>query len=160
MNHFLLSIIILISTAQQALCETTAVAPAVTENLSTSLKTHSSEPGFFTIVIALLFVICLIYITGLIYSKLNIIGANTVKKQLKDYDLSKVVVLSTTQLGQNRNLHVVEINGKKLLIGATQQCINLIKELDEVQEVGINEEKPNEHEVEIVDDFDLHKKYL
>lgn len=160
MKNYLLIAIILMSAVQKGFCETAAVAPVVSENLSNSLKTHSSEPGIFTIVIALLFVICLIYITGLIYSKLNLVGANTVKKQLKNYDLSKVIVLSTTQLGMNRNLHVIEINGKRLLVGATQHCVNLIKELGGDEEIEPVAVKPDENEIEIVEDFDLHKKYL
>lgn len=119
---------ILIIVAEQAFCETLPTA----QDLSHSLKTTTNEPNFLTIILALLFVICLIYITGWIYSKLNVIGAKTVKEQYKNYDLSKVIVISTTQLGQGKNLHVIELNNKRYLIGATTNSINLIKELDSV----------------------------
>src|SRR5574344_147553 len=82
----------------------------VSSSISGSLKPQGNEPNVLSIIFALLFVIFLIYITGIVYSKLNIMGAQTVKEQLKNLDLSGVVVLSTTQLGQNRNLHVIEID--------------------------------------------------
>ena len=162
--------------ALKAFCLVETVSP----DLEQSLKTHTNEPGIMSIIFALLVVIFLIYITGLIYSKLNIVGAKTVQSQLKNYDLSKVVVLSTTQLGQNKNLHVIELNNKRYLIGATQNSINLIKELNETEQKTT---KTAEADVEKVatdsmqvlygkaqeaslgglkqaEDFDVHKKYL
>ena len=156
MNKYLILLMTFICSVQKGFCEVEALSP----DLSTSLKVHTAqhEPGIFSIVIALLVVICLIYVTGIIYSKLNVLGSNTVKKQLKNYDLTSAVVLSTTQLGQNRNLHVIEVGGERLLVGATQTSINLVKDLGSADNPVEN--KPEENKVEIVDDFDLHKKYL
>lgn len=166
---------ILTITAQKALCAIDTANP----ELEQALKAPSNEPGFMSIVFALLVVVALIYITGLIYSKLNIVGSKTVRDQLKNYDLSKVIVLSTTQLGQNKNLHVIEINKKRYLIGATSSSINLIKELgvatdenikenpqeptfDDAIDVlyGKDEETTPELDLESVKEFDVHKKYL
>lgn len=149
------------------------------EELETALRDSSNDPSLSTIVFALLLVIFLIYITGVIYSKLNIVGAKTVKNQLKNYDLNKAVVVSTTQLGQNRNLHVVELNEKCYLIGATPNSINLIKDLGELKNADDkNYEKPADADIDKAirvlygkdddsiiaqapdDDFDVHKKYL
>jgi flagellar biogenesis protein FliO len=166
---FLLAAIFMLS-AQKALCEIQAASP----ELEHCLKNNAHEPGFGTIVFALIVVVSLIYITGLIYSKLNIMGAKTVQEQLKNYDLSKVVVISTTQLGQGKNLHVIELNNERYLIGATLNSINLIKELGEAKKEAKNptkavveepinilygEEKP-ELKFENVEEFDIHKKYL
>lgn len=173
---YLLSGILMIS-SQKAFCITESISP----ELEQSLKVHSNEPSVMMIIFALVIVISLIYVTGLIYSKLNIVGAKTVQEHLKNYDLSKVVVLSTTQLGQGKNLHVIEINNKRFLIGATPNSINLIKELGENQkkvekpeepeksaEFGIehnpmdiiyDKDKP-EINVEPLIEFDIHKKYL
>lgn len=157
-----------------------AITEAVSPELQDSLKTQTNEPNFLTIVFALLFVIFLIYITGVIYSKLNIVGAKTVKEQLRHADLNRAIVLSTTQLGQNKNLHVIEINDKRYLIGATANSINLIKELETVNEKPKNEaQKADEEEIdkaiqvlygtseqEVVEEepqeeeFNVHKKYL
>lgn len=162
----------LIITAQKVLCAVTEVST----ELEHSLRTHSNEPNPLSIIFALLIVIFLIYITGLIYSKLNIMGAKTVREHLRNYDLSKVIVLSTTQLGPGRNLHVIELNNKRYLIGATQNSINLIKELEETGKkvskheeskidnpidvlYGENEEKP-ELKMEDIEEFNVHKKYL
>lgn len=162
---------LLIITAQKALCITEAVSP----ELEQSLKVNSNEPGFMSILFALLFVIFLIYITGLIYSKLNIIGAKTVQEHIKSHDLSKVVVLSTTQLGQGKNLHVIELDNKRYLIGATQGSINLIKELGEIkketeksEELSVDdainviygENQEPKFNIEPPEEFDVHKKYL
>ena len=153
--------------AQAAFCLTDSVSP----ELQQSLKTHTNEPNFMTIIFALVVVISLIYLTGLIYSKLNIVGAKTVQAQLKNYDLSKVIVISTTQLGQNKNLHVIELNGKRYLIGATLNSINLIKELEETQKepqqkikkIKVeNADLPTEipADAELAEEFDVYKKYL
>lgn len=152
MNKFLFLFLTYIMNIQSGFCVVEEVSPELKE----ALKIHTNDPSFATIIFSLLFVICLIYITGVIYSKLNIVGAKTVKKQLEKQELTNVVVLSTTQLGQNRNLHVIEVNNKIMLIGATPNSVNLIKELtkDEIKsEIGQEKNKS-------VDEFDLHKKYL
>lgn len=127
------------------------VAFCAEENdLNSALKTTSTEPNFLTVIISLLFVLGLIYVTGIIYTKLNILSANTVKKQLKNKNNDKIIVLSTTQLGQNKNLHVVEIGDKRLLLGVTQNSISLIKELNNSEEISsiFAEEKSNEEEIQ------------
>lgn len=160
MNKYLFLISIILLTVQKAFCAVEEASP----ELSHSLKNNAHEPGFGSIVFALIVVISLIYITGLIYSKLNIVGAKTVQEQLRNYDLSKVVVVSTTQLGQGKNLHVIELNNQRYLIGATINSINLIKELGEVKR---EIKKPEPSNVEVFDtppepeeSFDVHKKYL
>jgi flagellar biogenesis protein FliO len=171
---FLLPAIFML-TVQKAFCITE------TPPLQTCLKTHSNEPNFMTIVFALLFVVFLIYITGIIYSKLNIVGAKTVKEHLKNSELNRAMVVSTTQLGQNKNLHVVELNEKYYLIGATVNSINLIKELDANKSKSdetsskVNDEEidqaikvlygeDNEKVVEVKEtkenESDIYKKYL
>lgn len=147
------TLFIFLLSAQGALCEVAANSPAI----ETSLKSESAGPGFFQIVFALVFVVCLIYITGLIYSKLNIVGTNAVKEQLKNCDMDRAVVISTTQLGQNKNLHVIELNNKRFLIGSANS-ITLLKELG-IKEVKPKEVQPEQPE-EVVEEFDVHKKYL
>ena len=151
------TLFIFLLSAQGALCEVASNSPA----LETSLKSESAGPGFFQIVFALVFVVCLIYITGLIYSKLNIVGTNAVKEQLKNCDMDRAIVISTTQLGQNKNLHVIELNNKRFLIGAAES-ITLLKELGtkEVRPQEIKPEKVEESVEEPVEEFDVHKKYL
>lgn len=149
---------ILLTTAQKVFCATQEASPELAE----ALKSNTHEPNFFSIIFALLVVVALIYITGLIYSKLNVVGANAVREQIKNHDLSRAVILSTTQLGQGKNLHVIELNGKKYLIGAAQNSISLLKELDTETKPQIKAEIKSEIEAEIEteEEFDVHKKYL
>lgn len=103
---------------------------SITSNIKYALK-RSTDGSYFSVVIALSVVILLIYITGIIYAKLNVLGYKTLKKQYKDIDDSKIIIRSTTQIGNNKTLHVIELAGKKMLIGVTNDSINLIKDLDE-----------------------------
>ena len=98
-------------------------------NVSNAVQTVGTEPNIISVVFSLLFVILLIYATGIIYTKLNKLGFNTLKRQMHDIDGSKVAVISTTPLGNNKTLHVVELEGKRMLIGASTNSIDLIKDL-------------------------------
>lgn len=144
MRKYLFIVGILLTQAQMALCAT----EAANSDLHSALKNTSGEPGFLSVVFSLLVVVLLIYVTGLIYSKLNVIGTQKVREQLANHDLQKAIVISTTQLGQNKNLHVIELNKKHYLIGATPNSINLIKELHlpEVNKNGLVEEVLTEDE--------------
>lgn len=137
MKKYLFLIITFIINAQSAFCEEAAFGT----NLDSSLKTHSSGTGIGTVIFALVFVVCLIYVTGIIYTRLNAIGAKTVKKQLRNYKLDNIIMLSTLQLGQGKNLHVVETNGKKILVGSTANSVNIIKDLGDDED--FLEEKTN-----------------
>ena len=95
------------------------------DTLTTQAALH--EPSLISIVFSMIFVILLIYATGIIYTKLNKFGIKTLK-QNENFD-SKVSVISTTPLGSNKTLHVVELGGKRMLIGACSGAIQLIKDL-------------------------------
>lgn len=101
--------------------------PDLSENIVQQSVGH--EPDFVSIIFSMLFVILLIYVTGIIYAKLNKLGLNTLKKQMGDSSRSQVSVVSTTALGNNKTLHVVELDGKRMLIGASVNSIHLIKDL-------------------------------
>ncbi len=109
-----------------------ASSVSTTDTASNTLTTAQSvgqEPNLISIVFSLLFVILLIYATGIIYAKLNKLGLTTLKKQIGEGDGSRVSVISTTPLGNNKTLHVVELGGQRLLIGACSSSIHLIKDL-------------------------------
>ena len=118
-----------------------AFADSLTSNIKYALK-HSTDGSYFSVVIALGVVILLIYITGVIYAKLNVVGYNTMKKQYLDLNDSKVLVLSNTVVGKDKSLLVVELSGKKMLLGVTEKSITLIKDLDE--NAAINEKELKE----------------
>ena len=147
-----------------------------TESISSALKSTNYEPNYFSIILSLFFVILLIYITGILYTKLNKVGVKTVKKEFKEASDIKPVILSTTPVGHDKTLQVIEIAGEKLLIGVSQHSVNLIKKLgiknNTVKEQDINnheemynkeekvEDKIKEEHTVNIDDFGLYKKYL
>lgn len=98
------------------------------------------EPSIISVVLSLAFVILLIYVTGILYTKLNKAGFKALKSQQGDLAKSQVAVLSTTQLGGNKTLHVVELDGKRMLIGASSSAIQLIKDLGSVSVGEFDEE--------------------
>ena len=113
-----------LATAQAASISTTG-----TLTDSTVAHTIGQEPNFLSVLLSLIFVILLIYATGIIYTKLNKMGLNTFKKQMGEAQSSKVSVVSTTALGGNKTLHIVELDGKRMLLGASSTSIQLLKDL-------------------------------
>lgn len=99
-----------------------------------------NEPSIISVVLSLLFVVLLIYLTGIVYAKLNKVGFNTLRKQQGELGRTHVSVLSTTALGNNKTLHVVELDGKRMLIGASSGAIQLIKDLGSCTEGDYDEE--------------------
>jgi len=119
-----------------------ASSVTVTSDAQTPLALSQSighEPNLISVTFSLIFVVLLIYATGIIYSKLNKLGLNTMKKQMGEANSSKVAVISTTPLGNNKTLHVVELDGKRMLIGASSSSIDLIKDLGSYPPVEVNE---------------------
>lgn len=108
-----------------------ASSVSTTDAAANALTTQSigQEPNLVSVLCSLIFVILLIYATGIIYTKLNKVGMNTLKRQMGEAGASKVSVVSTTPLGSNKTLHVVELDGKRMLIGASSGAIQLIKDL-------------------------------
>ncbi len=95
------------------------------DELSEVLAQNLYEPNYFSLLIGLFIVICLIYITGFVYQKL-------IKVKVNNSDsANKISIISTTALGQGKNLHVIKLNGKYSLIGATVHNITHIKDFDE-----------------------------
>ncbi len=117
-------------------CLQPASAESLTSNIKYALK-HSTDGSYLSVVVALGVVILLIYITGIIYAKLNVVGYNTMKKQYLDLNDSKVLVLSNTVVGKDKSLLVVELSGKKMLLGVTEKSITLIKDLDETKPLNL-----------------------
>ncbi len=141
------------------------------EPLQASLR-PTYEPGYISIILSLIFVICLIYATGIIYNKLNHFGIKTLKAQNKDFCKDKITILSTTPLGQNKTLHVIELDGRKMLIGASANSIHLIKDLSNdndyqaISEITkndsqmVNDSESINQEEDLEEEFGLYKKYL
>ena len=90
------------------------------------------EPNYFSMIFGLFVVVCLIYLTGYIYQRLIKINLKS-----ENNELNNINIVSTTSLGQGRNLHIIKINGEYSLIGATQNNITHIKELKNNESVEV-----------------------
>lgn len=137
---------------------------------NTMANETAGMPSLLNLIISMVVVIGMIYVTGWIYSKLNIVNRNKLKQMAKkDLDAHRFTVLQSMPLGQQRHLYSIEMNGKVLLVGSTPSHINLIKEFDkdynksEQDETGIsesNEFTPEEEQIRKAVDIDeLYKKY-
>lgn len=120
-------------------------AQATSEEIKDVLSKNAYEPNYFSMILGLFFVVALIYITGFLYQKL--IRVNIISK---DVEIIKPQIISTTSLGQGRNLHVVKIGSDLCLLGATQNNITYIKELadelDKKNEIkGVEDGKNNQN---------------
>ena len=100
-----------------------------TQDATVATQSIGQEPNLVSLVFSLLFVILLIYATGIVYTKLNKFGAKALKNQTGGVSASHASVISTTPLGNNKTLHIIELDGKRMLIGASVNSIHLIKDL-------------------------------
>ena len=67
--------------AAQASSVSTTSSNVINDTVTQSV---GQEPNILSVVLSLVFVILLIYATGIIYTKLNRVGAKTLKKQLQE----------------------------------------------------------------------------
>ena len=128
---------VLMSSAVQASSVSTMEPTNALNTTTTAVVASQSvgnEPSLVSLIFSLGFVIVLIYVTGIIYAKLNKFGLRTLKRQMGDVNKTQVSVVSTTTLGGNKSLHVVELDGKRMLIGASTNSIHLIKDLGSISE--------------------------
>ena len=114
---------------------------SMTDMMSDGVIYHG---GIIRAVVSLFIVIGLIYLTAWAYKKLNVLNEKTLVEKTKKLDLNKFNVISTQTLGPNKNLHVVEINGKYLVIGSTPNNITLIKEFEKAQAQEIEKISPKQ----------------
>lgn len=95
-----------------------------------NLNSSKQEPNLVTLTGALFFVIFLILIFGWLYAKLQRINLNKVfEGKFETTDADSLKILSTVSLGQGKTVHLMEVNGKKFVIGSTANNINLIADL-------------------------------
>ena len=125
----------------------------------------SGMPSLLNLVVSMILVIAMIYLTGWIYNKLNIVNKNKLKSLTNnDTDLKKFTVIQSMPLGQQRYIYTVEMAGKILLVGSTPSHINLLKEFSENdfvmqntisnQKTDVSNEKENSVNID-----ELYKKY-
>ncbi len=145
------------------------LSPAFAVEIPQSMKSAMSSdisgmPSLLNLIVSMVIVIGLIYVTGWIYSKLNIVNRNKLKQLTKDdLDNYKFNVLQSMPLGQQRHLYSIQMNGKVLLVGSTPSQITLLKEFDECNQLLVETKDSTTVEKDDLDETinidDLYKKY-
>ena len=116
-----------------------------TINLAT--QTIGQQVNYGSVILSLIIVILLIYASGIIYSRLNKFGLKLMKNEMGELNNHRATVISTTQLGNNKTLHVIELDGKRMLIGASSNSIDLIKDLGSYPSVELEESEFSKIEI-------------
>jgi len=140
---------------------------------SENMQKYKPDNGFnfLSVLSSLFFVILLVIIFGWFYSKLrNVDPASLLAGKFSDKSPNRFNIISTATLGQGKNIHLVEINGKHLVIGSTINNISLLTELNSYNKT-ITEKNTysdsSDNSDENDDDFiepsnytDIYKEYL
>ncbi len=108
---------------------------------SPSLASGKPMPGFFQMFWKLLFVLA-VFGMAVVAMKRFKIGKDTLSKGLGRAFGGKekmIEVLATHYLGPKKNIAVIRVFGRKLVIGITNESINLIARLDHEEEVDTEE---------------------
>lgn len=140
------------------------------ESMRQSMRHDYGVPSFTQLIISMVLVVGLIYFTGWIYTKLNVVNRKQLSKIATDKkDSMRFTVLQSMPLGQQRHIYTIEMNGKILLVGSTPSHINLIKEFDSIEDVDLNisdnlgsvieNEAESKHANQKFDIDELYKKY-
>ena len=130
MKKILLSLFVLLGTANLSFA---VELPSVMKQ--TMAQEAIGMPSLLNLVLSMVLVIALIYFTGWVYTKLNLINKDKLKKITSDNsDFRHFTVLQSMPLGQQRYLYSIEMNGKIFLVGSTPSHISLLKEFDEKAE--------------------------
>ena len=147
------------------------------KNLSTSSKSNfetnnlAKETGndFLRTVSSLFVVLLLILGFAWVYARVKGINPTAILTgKFSEKDLNRFNVLSTSTLGQGKDIHLVEINGKQLVIGSTTNNINLLTEippeeienLKEKRHQNQNDENNDIDAVEFPEEDDLYYESL
>ena len=107
-----------------SICFATDNPMTKSEQVTEILGANTYEPNYFTMILGLFVVVGLIYLTGFLYQKLT-----KVNLKYENLYINKAQVISTTSIGQGRNLHIVKVGDECCLIGSTQNSITYLKDV-------------------------------
>ncbi len=137
--------------------------------INEATKKDSIKPNLLSLVSSLAMTIILIFIALWTFVKFNkYLPKAVLKGDFKDLD--NISILSTANLGQGKSVHLIKVNGQKLVIGSSSSNINLLAEISDKEVEVIQkqyEERPknlkqtDKTKKESSDEvFDLYKDYL
>jgi len=105
---------------------------------------HGTGNYYLRALSGLSIVLILIFAFAWVYAKIKGINPSAILAgKFAEKDLNKINILSTSMLGQGKELHLVEINGKQLVIGSTAANINLLTEISQEE---VEKLKAKKHE--------------
>jgi len=97
----------------------------------TDLKKYNHYDYIIKPTFSLGIVLVLILILAWAYNRLKGLNPNALLSgRFKDMDVNQFKVLASSSLGQGKIIHLVEINGKQLVIGSTSNNINVLTEIN------------------------------
>ena len=119
----------------------------LTEGGSKNSAYKNSGSDFLKTFSSLSIVILLIFIFAWVYARIKGINPTAILTgKFSEKDLNTFNVLSSSTLGQGKDIHLVEINGKQLVIGSTANNINLLTEIapEEIEKLKEKKQKPQQ----------------
>lgn len=98
--------------------------------VTAKLKKTGTGSYFLRSLTGLSVVLLLIFVFAWLYAKFKGINPSAILTgKFSEKDLNRFNILSTSTLGQGKDIHLVEINGKQLVIGSTASNVNLLTEI-------------------------------
>jgi flagellar biosynthetic protein FliO len=100
----------------------------------------------WALIIVIPLILVVIWVMNIVYQGRDSMGL----KGLAGATGNKFKILSSTSLGQGKSVHLVEIKGRQLVIGCTNNSINILTEFndyDDFVEAARVEEKPGKNEL-------------
>lgn len=107
-----------------------AVPNVLTSQMKEMLKSNPEIPGISRVLISTLFMIVFIYVVAFFYKKISLFNSKALSIEDKSFDLNKLKIINSKSLSTNNAVHIVEVNGKYLVLGSTPNQISLLKEFD------------------------------
>jgi len=112
------------------------------KNYTNTAKETTND--FFKMIYNLGIVLALIVAFAWVYARVKGVNpAAILTGNFAEKDLNRFNVISSSTLGQGKDIHLVEINGKHLVIGSTSNNINLLTEMTPEEVEKLRQEKAN-----------------
>ena len=100
-------------------------------------ENSSADVNYISMISSLLTVILLILLFAWVYKKfVGVSAEKLLSGKIKEAKENSISVLTTTPIGQNKFLHLIEVRGQKLLIGSTSNDIVMLKEISNKHQEG------------------------
>lgn len=122
--------------SSQALTNPTQASVTVEndDSLDFDLEKKDTDINWLSMISSLLTVILLILVAAWVYKKfIGVSAEKLLSGKIKEAKENAISVLTTTPIGQNKYLHLVEVKNQKFLIGSTSNDIIMLKEIETTQ---------------------------